>query len=71
MQNCLIFYANTYMNMIDNPMIGQKRSMLQAKIWSSHSNSHPKSVKLDSILNQSLVLQFKEEIKNEISIINA
>ena len=49
--------------MIDSPMISQKRNMLQAKIWSSHSNSRPKWTKLDPILNQSLVLQFKEEKK--------
>ena len=48
------------MNMIDSPMIGQKRSMLQAKIWYSRS----KWAKLDPILNQSLVLRFKEEKKN-------
>ena len=58
------------MNMIDSPVIGQKRSMLQAKIWSSHSNSRPKWAKLDPILNQSLVLQFKEEKKWEFRIIN-
>ena len=50
-------------NMIDSPMIGQKSSMFQAKIWSSHSNSRPKWAKLDPIMNQSLVLQFKEEKK--------
>ena len=51
------------MNMIDSLMIGQKRSMLQAKIWSSHSNSRPKWAKLDPILNQSLVLRYKDEKK--------
>ena len=51
--------------MIDSPMIGQKRSMLQVKIWSSHSNSRPKLAKLYPILNQSLVLQFKEDIKKK------
>ena len=55
--------------MIDSPVICQKRSMLQAKIWSSHSNSRPKWAKLDPILNQSLVLQFKEEKKWEFRII--
>ena len=49
--------------MIDSPMISQKRSMLQAKILSSHLNSRPKWAKLDPTLNQSLVLQFNEEKK--------
>ena len=53
------------MNMIDSLMI-DKKSMLQAKFWSSHSKSRPKWAKLDPILNQSLVLQFKEEKKIRI-----
>ena len=53
------------MSIIDSPKIGQKRSMRQAKISSSHSNSRPKRAKFDPILNQSLVRQFKEEEKDE------
>ena len=53
------------MSIIDCPKIGQKRSMRQANIWSSPANSRPKRVKLDPILNQSLVRQFKEEKKDE------
>ena len=39
--------------------------MCQANIWSSPTNSRPKQAKLDPILNQSLVRQFKEEEKDE------
>ena len=53
------------MSIIDSPKIRHKRSMRQAKIWSSSTNSSPKRAKLDPILNQSLVLQFKEEEKYE------
>ena len=50
---------------INCPKIEQKRSIRQANIWSSPTNSRPKRAKLDPILNQSLVLQFKEEEKDE------
>ena len=53
------------MSIIDSPKIAQKRSMRQANIWSSPTNSRPKRAKLDPILNQSLVRQFKEEEKDE------
>ena len=52
------------MSIIDSPKIAQKRSMRQANIWSNPTNSRPKRAKLDSILNQSLVLQFKK-MKNK------
>ena len=53
------------MSIIDSPKIGQKRSMRQANIWYSPTNSRPKRAKLDPIMNQSLVRQFKEEEKDE------
>ena len=53
------------MSIIDSPKIGQKRSMCQANIWSSPTNSRPKRAKLDPILNQSFVRQLKEEEKDE------
>ena len=53
------------MSIVDSPKIGQIRSMRQANIWSSLTNSRPKRAKLDPILNQSLVFQFKEEEKDE------
>ena len=53
------------MSIIDSPKIGQKRSMRQANIWSSPTNSRPKRAKFDPILSQSLVRQFKEEEKDE------
>ena len=53
------------MSIIDSPKIRQKRGTYQANIWFSPTNSRPKRVKLDPILNQSLVLQFKEEEKDE------
>ena len=52
------------MSIIDSPKI-RKRSMRKANIWSSQTNSHVKRAKLDPILNQSFVLQFKEEEKDE------
>ena len=58
--------SNRYnMSIVDSLKIGQKRSMHQANIWSSPTNSRPKRSKLDLILNQSLLPQFKKEVKDE------
>ena len=45
--------------------IAQNRNMNLVNIWSNPTNSCPKWDKFDSILIQSLVLQFKEEEEDE------
>ena len=47
------------------PKFDKKRRMRQANVYSSPTNSSPKRAKLDPILNQSFVRQFKEEEKDE------
>ena len=54
------------MNQSDNQKIGQKRCTCQTDLTFSQPNSHYKLFKFNLILNKSVILQFQEEVKDNI-----